>query len=167
MNAAYFQALFDYACWSRDRIFQAMAGVGDETYAAPNGFTYGSIRAVLTHCLGAEAGWFASLRGEPRPGGLSEEALPGFGALVARWHEEEAKIRGYLAGLSDADLDAGFSVRRRGAEPLDMPVWQVLSHVLNHGAQHRADAAEMLTAIGRSPGDLDLIFFFFMAKQDR
>ena len=40
-----------------------------------------------------------------------------------------------------------------------MPIWQVLSHVANHGTQHRSEAAEMLTAIGRSPGELDLIFY--------
>ena len=39
------------------------------------------------------------------------------------------------------------------------PVWQMLVHVINHGTQHRSEAAVLLSAEGRSPGELDLIEF--------
>jgi uncharacterized damage-inducible protein DinB len=38
-----------------------------------------------------------------------------------------------------------------------VPVWQMLVHVVNHGTQHRAEAAALLTAEGRSLGELDMI----------
>jgi uncharacterized damage-inducible protein DinB len=40
-----------------------------------------------------------------------------------------------------------------------VPFWQMLAHVVNHGTQHRAEAAALLTTVSRSPGDLDMIDF--------
>ena len=36
-------------------------------------------------------------------------------------------------------------------------VWYLLLHVLFHSAQHRSEAAEMLTRFGYSPGFIDFI----------
>jgi uncharacterized damage-inducible protein DinB len=38
-------------------------------------------------------------------------------------------------------------------------MWQLLAHVMNHGTQHRSEAAALLTEAGRSPGDLDMMDF--------
>lgn len=38
-----------------------------------------------------------------------------------------------------------------------MPLWDMMWHVVNHSMQHRSEAAMALTALGRSPGDVDLL----------
>ena len=44
--------------------------------------------------------------------------------------------------------------------PYTQPLWSLLSHLANHGTQHRSEAAAMLTILGRSPGNLDMIVFY-------
>ena len=66
------------------------------------------------------------------------------------WETEWATVDDWLPTVTD-----GFV----GYVHEGVPVWQMLVHVVNHGTQHRAEAAALLTAEGRSPGQLDLIYY--------
>ena len=69
-------------------------------------------------------------------------------------------MRAYLEGLTEADLMAEVPLARRDGSKLVFHRWQLLSHLANHATQHRSEAAEALTILGRSPGNLDMLFYF-------
>jgi uncharacterized damage-inducible protein DinB len=76
-------------------------------------------------------------------------------ALRARWGIEQAAWFDYEASLSMESLNAGY-----GDQPQHGPkVWQTIVHVVNHGTQHRSEAAAILTGYGQSPGELDFDLF--------
>ena len=77
--------------------------------------------------------------------------------LLEAWLAEWALLDDYLAGLSDADLDRDLD---------GTPLWQTMAHLVNHGTQHRSEAAALLTTFGLSPGDLDLIDFAEQGPSD-
>jgi uncharacterized damage-inducible protein DinB len=56
----------------------------------------------------------------------------------------------YLAALTDDDVRGLYD---------GQALWHTMAHVINHGTQHRSEGAVLLTIMGRSPGDLDLIDF--------
>jgi uncharacterized damage-inducible protein DinB len=77
--------------------------------------------------------------------------------LARRWREEEAKMRSYLGALTAADLSGDLVWHAADGRERRLPhLWFTLAHVINHSTQHRSEAAEALTMMGRSPGDLDL-----------
>jgi uncharacterized damage-inducible protein DinB len=67
--------------------------------------------------------------------------------------------------LSNSLRDA-FAVRGacEGTAYADL-IWHSMMHVLFHGAQHRSEAAQIVTAYGCSPGELD--FFVFLRQKGR
>jgi uncharacterized damage-inducible protein DinB len=154
MDADYFRMLFDHLYWGRDRALAAAETLTDEEYARPNGFTYKSVRGILTHCLAGETNWMARARGEA-PVFAREDDLPTVALLKARWLDDESKVRTYLAGLKDADLTSTVTFTGRDGNERTMLVWHILQLVYTHTLQHRSEAAEALTMAGHSPGDMD------------
>lgn len=147
--------LYEYAWWARDRLLEAASGMADEAFSKDNGFTYKSLRGILVHAMDAEASWCSRFLREEvaRPPG--DEELTSVAALKDRWALEELRMRGFLAGVTEQALADDFVFQRRNGQEIRTPLWVLLTHVVNHGTQHRSEAAEALTMVGRSPGSLD------------
>jgi uncharacterized damage-inducible protein DinB len=151
--------LYDYAYAARDRVLAEAARLDDAELKRPGRLSYGTLLGTLVHTLAGEVIWLARWQGESPGRLLAEEDLPSLDALRRRWSEEETKMRAFLASLDDATLERPLAYRSTSGRPYHEPLWQLLLHVFNHGTQHRSEAALVLSELGRSPGDLDLLFF--------
>ena len=68
-------------------------------------------------------------------------------------------MRDYLAGLTDDDLTGYVRYTTESGLKRERLLWHCLVHVVNHGTQHRSEAAAILTGYGCSPGELDFTVF--------
>ncbi len=153
--------LYAYTAWADRRILEACTRVSPEQYATAS-FTPGTrcLRQTILHILNSERGWRLICQGakEVNWDELSETQFPSPQSLQERWQAEEQEMRAYLEGLSDEDLQG--MVRYLDDDGMrKRALWQCLMHLVNHGTQHRSEAAALLTGCGQPPGDFDFTLF--------
>lgn len=164
VTAAYMRTLFDYGTWATARLLDAAEGLSPAELGRELLAGLPPILPTLTHTLAAEVIWRKRWEGESPTALLAAAEVPTLAALRERWRAEGAALAGRLAALSDEALAETISYTDTKGRPHSAPLWQVLVQVANHGSCHRAEVAAMLTALGRSPGDLDMIFYFRRAR---
>ena len=150
MRAEDIRFLFGYDRWATERVLAVLDGIPDEVWSAVDVVGERGLGGVLVHQLGAAQRWRHGIQRdglEPEP---ELEPLPTIEELRARWVAEWEAVDAWLPTLDDAFL----AYVHEG-----VAIWQMLAHVVNHGTQHRSEAAALLTEAGHSPGDLDMIFY--------
>lgn len=153
------QLLYDYNHWANQLLLAQCAKLDPAQYVAPTRFSYGSLRGTMVHILDVELSARLLWEGSATSIDLMQADFPTVASLQARWDSEEAALRAYLNGLHDADLDSVLRFRRDDGTLAQRVLWHSLVHILNHGTQHRSEAAVMLTDFGQSPGDIDFATF--------
>jgi len=162
--------LYDYLEWCDERLLAACARVSPEQYAAPAPFEIGrgGLRVTLVHMLDNLWQQRITLQGyynEPLADEaaydateLHEDTLPTFAALRERWMTEQREMRVYIDTLTEETLNGMIRYVIPGVVR-ERQVWHILLDVILHAAQHRSEAAVLLTGYGQSPGDYDFTLF--------
>jgi uncharacterized damage-inducible protein DinB len=157
--------LYKYNYWADQRILATCAKVSQEQYIAAT--SYGNLRATVIHILDAEWSWRLGFQKyfqaeDPTLWNhteLTEADVPTLDSLQERWQPEERAMRAYVGSLSDQDLNGLVRYLIPGGILRERVLWHCLLHVVNHGTQHRSEAAALLTSYGQSPGGLDFTAF--------
>jgi uncharacterized damage-inducible protein DinB len=148
---------YQYNAWANARILDTTAQVTPEQFLAPASYSHGGLRGTLTHILFAEWIWRKRWEGISPTEGFTPEDFPKFEALHDRWQAEEKLLMEFVEKLSDEALERIVVYKTTSGKPRQNPLWHLMLHLVNHGTQHRSEAAIMLTDLGHSPGDIDFI----------
>ena len=150
MDPADIRYLFAYDRWATEKVLDQLDGLDADLWARGGVVGDRGLGSILVHMLGAHQRWrlaFEASEDSPSP---EDEPLPTAPELVARWVAELDATDRFLGEVTPGFL----ALVREGVQ-----VSVLLQHLANHGTQHRSEAALLLTQAGRSPGELDLIFF--------
>ena len=155
--------LYEYHAEVTERVLRSAGTLTAEQFTATVVPGQPALRDTLVHICATQlihlSWWDGSLSGEEsfaRQFPLKD--YPDIQAVREMWEGVLRDTRSLIGSLTgDADMERVYSRARRDGRVQQRQLWQMMLHVLNHGTQHRSEAALMLTALGHSPGDLDLL----------
>ncbi len=158
-DPAAFQTLFAYHAHTQQQLMAVAARLDEAAYRRHPGYGHGSLHDLFFHGLRTDYAWRVSLETSRQPPPLSPAPFPTLAALQAGAKTEHRAWQALLTTW-DADALAGqLSLTSQRGDTYPFARWRILQHVVLHGMQHHAEIAQLLTAAGHSPGNLDFIFY--------
>jgi uncharacterized damage-inducible protein DinB len=154
-GAAAFRKLVAYNQWADERILKAIEGLTPDDLARPVDAYFGSLEKNIAHILRAQRIWLARWKGQPPVKMDAPIAAPWPDAYAAT----HAEFRAFVEPLADRDFERVVKYVNSRGEPFEVPLALLVTHVVNHGTAHRAETGLLLDRLGRSPGDLDFVYF--------
>lgn len=161
MTPEYIRVLLDYNYWARDRVLASAEQLSHDQLTCPVASSFGSVLDTLVHMHFAEWIWYQRWQGVSPTSGPDRTALTSVAALRDVWRPLEAQIRAFVQSLGPEGLSRVIDYKLLSGQPGSSAFWQMIVHVVNHGAYHRGQVATMLRVIAATPApSTDMIVFF-------
>jgi uncharacterized damage-inducible protein DinB len=161
MDVDSIRSLYAYHQWVTDRLYDLAQQVPEERLTEQFGASFDSIFGTLVHLASAENTWLARWEGKAAsPFPLSMKDAPDLLRLRTRWSENRRELGAFLDRLSDERLAAPIRWTNSSGVTVELPLWQPMVQIVNHGTHHRSELCDMLTRVGSAPPPTDIIIFF-------
>lgn len=142
--------LFSHNLWANLRLLERCAELSDEQLNATISGAFGSIRDTLQHIVMSERSYFSRIS-TGQPYRHPADALP---LTIAEMVESvRATGSGLIEWAPKVQADDTVQVDWDGA-PRAVPKSIILTQVINHATEHRAQIMAIMTQLGIEPPDL-------------
>ena len=118
--------------------------------------SHSSILKTLGHIHFADRIWFSRVA-DPSTEVHRTSDLP---LLQSAWPEIQRKWEEWADSLTDADAARVVSFKSSFGGAVEMPVGQIVLHVVNHATLHRGQVVAMLRQLGVQPPATDLMMYY-------
>jgi len=137
-----------YNVWAHKKIMDVVLALPVENQKAEIPSSFSSLEKTILHLWDAESIWWQRMKLHERlmiPSenfkGTTVEAVNGLLSQSTLWEE-------WVNNVSDNMLEHVFEFRNKKGDQIKMPIWQMLTHIFNHGTYHRGQLVNMLRQLG-------------------
>jgi uncharacterized damage-inducible protein DinB len=137
-----------YNIWANQKIIDVILSSPEEKQTAEVLSSFNSLHKTLLHMWDAESVWWQRMKLHERfvrPSdnfkGTTRDVVNGLMSQSKLWE-------GWVSNVSELMLEHVFEYRNDKKEQIKMPIWQMLTHVFNHGTYHRGQLINMLRQLG-------------------
>jgi uncharacterized damage-inducible protein DinB len=142
--------LFGHNLWANLRLLERCADLTGEQLDATIPGTFGSIRDTLQHIVTSEQSYYSRIStGQPLRRPANEQPL----TMAQMMESMRVTGSGLIEWAPKVQADDTVQVDWEGA-PRDVPKAIILTQVINHATEHRAQIMAILTQLGIEPPDL-------------
>jgi uncharacterized damage-inducible protein DinB len=149
-----------YTLWADRLVRDAVREVLPEDLTREAGVSFGSLLGTLVHMLGSQRLSLSRFTGQAPPVLPTPADLPDFLSLAVAWEETQAELESFLAALTEEQLAAEITWTSTEGHTHTRPLWEPVSHMVNHATYHRGQVASLLRQLGYQPPRTDMIYFF-------
>jgi uncharacterized damage-inducible protein DinB len=152
-----------YNAWCNRRLYDATAKLADADYRADRGAFFNSMHGTLNHLIVGDRIWMQRFTGKGQiPPSLDAILYDDFQELRAARVAEDARISGFVEGLSEPDLTGTIRYRTLvNPADIEQELSPALDHFFNHQTHHRGQAHALLSSIigNAATPSFDLIIY--------
>ncbi len=137
-----------YHVWATQRITDVILALPEEKQLTEMPSSFPTLHKTILHMWDAESVWWQRMKMHERFV-VPSENFKGTTRDVVNGLLSQSKLwEGWISNVSDHMLEHVFEYRNSKREQIKMPIWQMLTHVLNHGTYHRGQLINMLRQLG-------------------
>lgn len=157
--STHFQKLWSYHIWGWEQVWQSLQATPAVEYFAERPLFWHSLHGLTAHCLAADTIWLQRCLGQ------SPTKLPGaadFATLVEvleAWPPVLSQWATFLQEQPPAAFDQPVVYRDTTGREHHTLLTDLVTHVVNHGTEHRSQMTPVLYHLGHPTQMLDYIAY--------
>jgi uncharacterized damage-inducible protein DinB len=150
----------DYTGWASARLLDAAGELTPEELTRDFGTADKHVLGTLVHVFAADRIWMARVSGEVPAKFIDPERDMHLSVLRNEWPPLLKKWQEWTSALTGDSAAAILSYKDIKGNSYQNPAWQIVLHLVNHGAHHRGQVSGFLRALGKVPPPLDLVRYY-------